>query len=344
MTKTGVGITADYLSPSACPDKGSQEGKHDSGIGMGEQQPNNHAPFAQGVPRFYKQQNPEILAGRSSASTTASASPIRRTMSDGRLDTNYRCMDERDTAVEASSNSRLFQHLCDEAFNAGGQGNLHARSDDGEVFINADTTSRVPSFYWPGIESRCLQKQHSEDPQSPSKLESKANSEVPENLPPYPARQEPSEGMPNRPATAIGMGAIVHRSSWQEEAVIVDKDGLMRVMSAAESTQRQRDLQRAVMEKMCTGVIGASAQVTELHIDNPLSPRESSQQHRTASSKEEPRQQPVETATREVSAAQPQREKPGLLRKLSIFGIGRRKTIASVNRDSVGFSRIVEAV
>ncbi|KAJ9365901.1 hypothetical protein DTO280E4_197 [Paecilomyces variotii] len=57
-----------------------------------------------------------------------------------------------------------------------------------------------------------------------------------------------SDGESNGPAMVNGSEGV---------AIIIDADGEKRVMSAAEERQRRLDLQNAVMEKMCTGVITA---------------------------------------------------------------------------------------
>lgn len=270
------------------------------------------------------------------------------------LDPDNRQADEESSLEETSLN---FQSLCDKAFRTGyrPRPQLDTMSDDGEVFLNADTQSRVPSFYWPKTESRFNPPQQIDRHKEPSQtILSKRDPTVPGALSPYPS----PTNIPSRPESAMGMGAIVHREENDEEAgVIIDRDGLMRVMSAAEATQRQLDLQRAVMEKMCTGVIGASSQVTEVHLDESSSSSRcgTNKSQKTGSSMEgeesekqqqQQQQQPLgkRPSTGEHTQPQPQRTKSALIRKLSTLGIGRRKTISSGNRDTVGFSRIAEAV
>lgn len=61
-----------------------------------------------------------------------------------------------------------------------------------------------------------------------------------------------------RPHSAIELGSSgLHQR--RGSAVIINPGGIVHVMDTAEKTQRQFDLQRAVMEKMYTGIIGPSS-------------------------------------------------------------------------------------
>lgn len=61
-----------------------------------------------------------------------------------------------------------------------------------------------------------------------------------------------------RPRSAIELGSSgLHQR--RGSAVVINPGGIVHVMGTAEKTQRQFDLQRAVMEKMYTGIIGPSS-------------------------------------------------------------------------------------
>lgn len=333
----------------------SQESRHDSGIGL-EGQHQQQQPNSYGIPRFYRQHNSASLLGTYSEATTATGSPTCRSVSMSSdhqqrlLDSDNRQGDEESIQEESHFN---FRNLCDRAFRTSrhSRPELDTMPDDGKVSLNADTQSQVPSFYWPEAGSRLNSPQKTDRHKEPSRtVVSKPNPVAPGTgtLSPYPSPTD----IASSPASAIGMGATVHRKKENEEAdVVIGRDGLMRVMSAAEATQRQIDLQRAVMEKMCTGVIGASSQVTELHLDGSSSNSEASKSEKARISmqgeeneQQQQQQQPsLENNPSTGDPRQPQRTKSSLMRKLSMLGIGRRKTVASGSRDTMGFNRIFEA-
>ncbi|RJE22409.1 hypothetical protein PHISCL_05270 [Aspergillus sclerotialis] len=307
-TKTGIQITTDYLSSCALSDKDSQEGKHDSGIGLDIQQSNNQSAAGQSMSRFY-QRNSENVEGMHSTTTTAPGSPDRRDMAD----------------------------------------------DWEEVFLHPDSTSfvrRVPSFYWPKSDWKFDYKLDIEGIRNTSR-ESK-DSVVMQDISEYAIKQNRGhDGISNKPWSSMGMGAIDEDKENNEGAVIIDKNGVRHVMSAAEESQRQLDLQRAVMEKMRTGAIGSSTQV---HCDGlpsygaPQLPQPCHSKYEKESralpkffqSLEQKRRQDAQGAS--TVFPQPQRAKSGLLRKLSSFNVRQRKTVVPGNRDSVGFNRVAEAV
>ena len=297
--KAGIQITTDCISSRALSDKDSQEGKHDSGIGLDTQQSNNQTAAGQCMSRFY-QQNSGNIGGRHSSRSTAPGSPDRGSMAD----------------------------------------------DGEEVFLRPDSTTpfvrRVPSFYWPKSDSRFEYKL--DIPGIPDTSEESENDlAAVEGISEYIIKQNHRpDDILNRQKSPIGMGAIDEDKENNEGAVIIDKNGVVHVMSAAEESQRQLDLQRAVMEKMRTGAIGPSTQV---HCDG-LPSYEAPQLPQPCHSKYEKESralpkflQPLEQKRPQdahgVSTvfSQPRRAKSGLFRKLSGLNIRRRKTVAPGNRD-----------
>lgn len=157
-----------------------------------------------------------------------------------------------------------------------------------------------------------------------------------------------------------------HRNNDREGgAVIIDSDGVRRVMTAEEEKQRHLDLQRAVMEKMFTGTIGASSSdfLCTANVNRPLSKHGSSDstvapdplpgassgkdsvsapQHEHPIVRVERHSLAVPSATKEQQGTQKKRQ--SLIRKLSVLGLGKKKTNGPpVGGGVVGCSRIVEA-
>lgn len=141
-------------------------------------------------------------------------------------------------------------------------------------------------------------------------------------------------------------------------AVIIDADGAEHIMTAEEEKQRHLDLQRAVMEKMFTGSIGTGSgdPICSTNLDRlflsqhgsfnpnaaPDSPGAGSENESTSGSECEP---PVVRPDRNSSNTSTAKDgsykkKPSLIRKLSVLGLGKKKTRAS---PSLGLSRIVKA-
>ncbi|KAL2010371.1 hypothetical protein VTN00DRAFT_6178 [Thermoascus crustaceus] len=162
------------------------------------------------------------------------------------------------------------------------------------------------------------------------------------------------------------------RSLWLEDkpgydregvAVIVDADGVERIMTAEEEKQRHLDLQRAVMEKMFTGSIGTglSDAVCSTNLDRLLSqhgsfnpnaapdspPGARSENESVSGSECEPpvvrldRNSSNTSTTKELHGSY--KKKASLIRKLSVLGLGKKKTRASPAGGSLGLSRIVKA-
>ncbi|KAL1885298.1 hypothetical protein Plec18167_001955 [Paecilomyces lecythidis] len=143
-------------------------------------------------------------------------------------------------------------------------------------------------------------------------------------------------------------------------AIIIDADGERRVMSEAEERQRRLDLQNAVMEKMCTGVItaeeekqrqlqlqravmekmtGAIGVITATSVSGHQERPDLADYSLWPSTKHEltgPRQQGIRVANQLGAPKSPSfadigqdlthKKKHGLRRKLSALGLGKRKS------------------
>lgn len=140
-------------------------------------------------------------------------------------------------------------------------------TDDAVFNFSPDATSfpcRVPSFSRPRGYSRSTRKQQSEDLTVKAREETQSISGLPDNYTAFPSQQLDletdirSEHHMARPHSAIELGAS-RRQDQGSKSVIINEDGIVHFMNAAEEAQRQIDLQRAVMEKMYTGIIGASS-------------------------------------------------------------------------------------
>lgn len=328
------------MAPSGLT-KDSQD-KHDSGIGM-DDQPSNQTSASSGTSRFYRQQSQRRLKDWSSPGASGSCSP--RSFS----------TDHWQAGESLARYSNTEAHVC--VFQSEDP-DWDARSD--EVLLDPDTIDmvrRAPSFIWPRSEDTFNRSQHIEDLQ-PLCPKSRSHSSISHHIHPSEPGAYP-EDTQNRPATTTATTAspqTIHQGV--SGGVIVNNDGHMHIMSAAEEAERQSDLQRAVKEKMLTGIIGANSSWHESKMTQheatsrfPTLPKpfqsQSLDQKRSAVSSG------VDlgySQTQVQTHPQPRRTKSGLLKRLSMINIGRRKTDAAAlapasgERDSVGLSRIVEAV
>lgn len=143
-------------------------------------------------------------------------------------------------------------------------------------------------------------------------------------------------------------------------AVIIGPDGMEHVMTPSEEKQRYLDLQRAVMEKMVTGTIGAAPEIsissgsvdgsssTE-HTHSKLSPLPKSHVRGHSgdgylTSRLRNENIGGENQNRPAVLNSRHEKKPSLIRKLSMLGLGKRKSSDTTkNANIMGFSRIVEA-
>jgi hypothetical protein len=135
-------------------------------------------------------------------------------------------------------------------------------------------------------------------------------------------------------------------------------------MSAAEEEQRRIDLQRAVMEKMSTGMIGSAPTSPDTSVHSPTSPLQSKrpplpsvQDKLVGVGQQSSSSRAVQTGGQGQTVGIEGKGK-SLLRKLSIFGFGKKKddsgagsssapkneTDTSANRDTVGLNSIVEII
>lgn len=149
--------------------------------------------------------------------------------------------------------------------------------------------------------------------------------------------------VPERPGTRDEKGI----------AAIIGTDGAERIITAAEEKQRYLDLQRAVMEKMFTGTISAAVADSSTIFDSvsdgppyckthaigcqPIKPGKSSLDNAQAGT--------LFARDRTSSMIHSTQEKGStIMRKLSVFGLGKRKPGNSPGgTNMVGYSRIVEA-
>lgn len=184
-----------------------------------------------------------------------------------------------------------------------------------------------------------------------------------------------------RPASAIELGASYRRElvpphapvsvpapapapTTATEAVIIDSNGVRRAMTAEQEQDRQRDLQQAVREKMYTGWIwpsGRSGAGTGLR---PVSTTINTNMNTDTTMNDNDHNKRVSTLpcldTSNVNekpslsengkdASEPPSKRKSILDKLSFLGLfggagGKGKNGTLRSKDTVGFSRIVEAV
>ncbi|KAN0075590.1 hypothetical protein V8E54_006860 [Elaphomyces granulatus] len=145
------------------------------------------------------------------------------------------------------------------------------------------------------------------------------------------------------------------RSGTRDEkgtAVIIDTDGAERAMTAAEERQRYLDLQRAVMEKMFTGTITATVADSSTIFGSvsgpPYGKPHAIDSQRKSSLDPMFNAQAKTLFTRDHASSSmtrsTQEKRSTIMRKLSIFGLGKRKPgNSSGGTNMVGYSRIVEA-
>lgn len=129
-----------------------------------------------------------------------------------------------------------------------------------------------------------------------------------------------------------------------DRSVIIDTDGAKRAMTVAEEKQRYLDLQRAVMEKMFTGTISATvADSSTIFGSIPYG-----KPHAIDSQQKSSNAQAKTLFTRDHASSSmtrsTQEKRSTIMRKLTIFGLGKRKPgNSSGGTNMVGYSRIVEA-
>lgn len=212
----------------------------------------------------------------------------------------------------------------------------------------------APSLSRPAVESRLVRKRRFENlhdesvRESLSHRQSSTNNRLSNTVPAPRARYSwlPKTGI--RPASTIELGASCRRQA-AEGSVIVDSNGVRHTITAAEEETRQNDLQQAVKEKMSTGRIrpstmafGSTTNKTgRRSASTPLTCLDSSHEKKKQPSAPVPGSGPgnglhAKDATT-TGTFQPTKRKY-ILQKLSFLGFGRQK-----NKDTLGFSRIVEA-
>ncbi|RMJ26357.1 hypothetical protein PHISP_02791 [Aspergillus sp. HF37] len=367
-TKPATKPTADYLRPSTVAQDSLDE--YDSGIGLQTQDTNSRPSTCPGPSRFYKQQpNQQALENCSSDNASAASRPRIRSAT-------VRLVDEASESEsgEAHATSHSVQSHT-ETSPAGNQPGARPDPDAAseEVFLNPDAASmlrRAPSLGLSRSGRRSNRAKRTENPRTPSRPESKTNPALFDNTTQRSSEQgrtssehQTCAATTSAPTQPIGLSLNLNQN--HEDAVIVDDDGLMHVMSATEETQRHVDLQQAVREKMSTGMIGATSSHDSTEHD-PGSHRQPDLQQavrvkmstgvigdrKSDSRDHEPEPGSGSAVASEVPAdadyPQPQNRrasKPRLLKRLSHISIGRRKTApAAGDRSSAGFRRIVDPI
>ena len=215
--------------------------------------------------------------------------------------------------------------------------------------------ARTPSFTRPKSGQFEATKRSSENLASSDNLTSK---EAPQTIAPERYSWQPMVGLQKKSDQDKSMCALQfpERPGTRDEkgiAAIIDTDGAERIITAAEEKRRYLDLQRAVMEKMFTGTISAAVADSSTIFDSvsdgppygktdaigcqPIKPGKSSLDNAQAGT--------LFARDRTSSMIHSTQEKGStIMRKLSIFGLGKRKPGNSPGgTNMVGYSRIVEA-
>lgn len=145
----------------------------------------------------------------------------------------------------------------------------------------------------------------------------------------------------------LSMNPLTHTQSWSSRStggkIIIDANGLEKVMTVDEERQRRLGLQRAVMEKMsggCTAPAPNTNKVATLHSKPPTQP--TSPTCDIAGAKGQLNKSPDAKLDEQAQLPWDQQTKNTLVRKLSRLTLGKKKSIAKMN-NVLGFSAIVEA-
>lgn len=185
-----------------------------------------------------------------------------------------------------------------------------------------------------------------------------------------------------RPASAIELGASYRHElvpppapvsvqapapapATATEAVIIDSNGLRRAITAEQEQDRQRDLQQAVREKMYTGRIWPSGTRSGAGTGlRPVSTTINTNMNTNTTMNDNDHNKRVSTlpcldtshanekplpSENEKNVSEPPSKRKSILHKLSFLGLfggagGKEKNGTLRSKDTVGFSRIVEAV
>jgi hypothetical protein len=264
------------------------------------------------------------------------------------------------------------QPLSDQVVRQVTQASENGPNQSSSMLITSPLLFRSPSFSRPQAVSR---------PASERKLHQGPVScfETPEKMPETsrnswqsgPSTESPDSPPPGHDSDCFGLN-IMSRPHIAGEAgsvaVIVDPDGMEHKMAESEERQRYLDLQRAVMEKMFTGAIRAytndpeaPASINECIAVKKNRPQVSevsaSTHERTTQSTgndlmkiASPNPAPVrgEEYSNKANSLHPTMpvRKYGLLRKLSVLGMNKRKSRSPATSNSsnmIGISRIVKA-
>ncbi|KKZ65952.1 hypothetical protein EMCG_08295 [[Emmonsia] crescens] len=145
----------------------------------------------------------------------------------------------------------------------------------------------------------------------------------------------------------LSMNPLTHTQSWSSRStgckIIIDANGLEKVMTVDEERQRRLGLQRAVMEKMSGGCIAPAPhtnKVATLHSKPPT--QHTSPTCDIAGANGQLNKFPDAKLDEQAQLPWDQQTKNTLVRKLSRLTLGKKKSIAKMN-NVLGFSAIVEA-
>lgn len=325
---------------TADAEKDAAKRKHDSGIGLELQKQNSQKSTGANIPRFYQQHSQLNLGEQNSISTTASGSRAR-------------------TPSSHQSRTRSFQQTAWTFLsNPARTGPRFPENPDWaaaseEELLKPTTPSmlnKIPSLGWSRPGSRLNHKTRVEDFTASSRSESKRSSTIPGTISSRTTENAFPEGTSEIPTRTQEESAKDHPP--RGNAALIDQHGDKHFMTIEEEMQRQLDLQRAVREKMSTGVIGLkSRESTEPDREGKPLQTDYLGLETGSWSLSKPfqlleRRRSVAAASGRGYSQSSQRLKSGLIRKLSMIGIGRRKTAISTGDESgsMGLGRVVEAV
>jgi hypothetical protein len=128
----------------------------------------------------------------------------------------------------------------------------------------------------------------------------------------------------------------------EDGAVIIDSNGLERVMSASEEEERRMDLQRAVREKMSSGFI---APISRSNSANPLQPKPMANDIPTANDAALTSLPAISRDKEPFSwLGEEAQKKATIVGRLSRLGFGKKRSSRLMSRNSVmSFGAILEA-
>ncbi|GKZ30332.1 hypothetical protein AbraIFM66950_008754 [Aspergillus brasiliensis] len=249
-SSTAPQLDSMYVSPKVGADVAALKDKYDSGVALTQQS------SMQAMRVLHSQTSQHLKcdsleSGRATSShsalasdgtQSASAPPSRAGYSSQVLGLEKQSRDRSQSVKAFLDGSKSEHHPNDDSPRFVDA----VRGDDVEVFLDPETTlmsTGVPSFdsphSVPNNKSSCLGKPVDASSNSHCGV---AGSETPTVHPP-----EYTDPM--------GLGSSAIEGSKQHPGIIIDSSGLAHVLSAAEESERDMNIQQAVMAKMRTGTI-----------------------------------------------------------------------------------------